>query len=153
MATEMSDRTLRALGILVAASQAEMNGQRGVSLVGVEEPEMALHPGAAEVIAEVLCLASERVQVVATTHSPDLLNHKAIRDEQLLAVSADNGGTMIGPLEPGARSALRDRPRLHRRRPGRCRERPDHRSADRCRQASARATQAVSWRERLTQSV
>ncbi len=109
LAAEMSDGTLRALGILVAAFQAEMDGQRGVSLVGVEEPEMALHPGAAEVIAEVLRVASERVQVVATTHSPDLLNHKAIRDGQLLAVSADGGGTLIGPLEPGARSALRDR--------------------------------------------
>jgi len=109
LAAEMSDGTLRSLAILVAAFQAEMNGGKGVSLVGVEEPELALHPGAAEVIAEVLCLASEHVQVVATTHSPDLLNHKAIRDEQLLAVSADSGGTMIGPLEPGARSALHDR--------------------------------------------
>jgi predicted ATPase len=109
LAAEMSDGTLRSLGILVAAFQASMNGQRGVSLVGVEEPEMALHPGAAEVIAEVLRLASERVQVVATTHSPELLNHKSIRDDQLRAVSDVSGGTMIGPLEPGARSALRDR--------------------------------------------
>lgn len=70
---------------------------------------MALHPGAAEVIAEVLILASDRVQILATTHSPDLLNHKAIRDEHLLAVTAEGGTTVAGPIEPGARSALRDR--------------------------------------------
>ena len=108
-AAEMSDGTLRSLGILVAAFQAEMNGQRRVSLVGIEEPEMALHPGAADIIAEVLLLASERVQVIATTHSPDLLNHKAIRDEHLRAVTAEDGATVLGPIEPGARSVLRDR--------------------------------------------
>lgn len=108
-AAEMSDGTLRSLAILVAAFQAEMNGQRRVSLVGIEEPEMALHPGAAEIIAEVLLLASERVQVIATTHSPDLLNHKAIREEHLLAVTAEAGATVVGPIESGARSVLRDR--------------------------------------------
>lgn len=109
LASEMSDGTLRSLAILVAAFQAEVNGQRRVSLVGIEEPEMALHPGAAEVIAEVLLLASDRVQVLATTHSPDLLNHKAIRDEHLLAVAAEGGATVVGPIERGARSALRDK--------------------------------------------
>jgi predicted ATPase len=108
-ASEMSDGTLRSLGILVAAFQAEMNGQRRVSLVGIEKPEMALHPGAADIIAEVLPLASERVQVIATTHSPDLLNHKAIRAEHLLAVTAEAGTTVVGPIEAGARSVLRDR--------------------------------------------
>jgi len=109
LAAEMSDGTLRALGILVAAFQAELNGQRRVSLVGIEEPEMALHPGAADIIAEVLLLASERVQVIATTHSPDLLNHKAILAENLLAVTAEGGTTVVGVIEPGARSVLRDR--------------------------------------------
>lgn len=109
LAAEMSDGTLRALGIIVAAFQAEMNGQRGVSFVGIEEPELALHPGAAEVIAEVLTLASHRIQVLATTHSPDLLNHKGIHEEQIRAVSAVAGRTIIAPVEPGARSTIRDR--------------------------------------------
>lgn len=109
MAAEMSDGTLRALGILVAAFQANMNGQRRVSLVGIEEPEVALHPGAAEIIAEVMLLASQTVQVLATTHSPDLLNHKAIRDEHLLAVSVEGGETVIGPVDKDVRSMLRDK--------------------------------------------
>jgi predicted ATPase len=108
-ASEMSDGTLRSLGILVAAFQAALNGQRRVSLVGIEGPEMALHPGAADVIADVLLLASEQVQVIATTHSPDLLNHKAIRDDHLLAVTAEGGTTILGPLEPGTRSVLEER--------------------------------------------
>jgi predicted ATPase len=109
MAAEMSDGTLRALGVLVAAFQANMNGQRRVSLVGIEEPEAALHPGAAQIIAEVMLLASRSVQVLATTHSPDLLSHKAIRDDHLLAVSADQGETVIGPVDQDVRSVLRDK--------------------------------------------
>lgn len=109
LAADMSDGTLRSLGILVAAFQAELNGQRRVSLVGIEEPEMALHPGAAEVMAEVLLLASDRVQVLATTHSPDLLNHKAIREEHLLAVTAEGGATVVGRVDAATRSVLRDR--------------------------------------------
>jgi predicted ATPase len=109
LAAEMSDGTLRALGILIAAFQANMNGQRRVSLVGIEEPEIALHPGAAEVIAEVLLLTSQVVQVVATTHSPDLLNHKAVREEHLLAVDLADGETVIGPVDEDVRSSLRDK--------------------------------------------
>jgi len=108
LAENMSDGTLRALGILVAAFQAGMNAKR-VSLVGIEEPEIALHPGATEVIAIALILAAQVVQVIVTTHSPDLLDHKEIRDEHILAVSAEKGETVIAPLDTVARDVLRDR--------------------------------------------
>lgn len=108
LASEMSDGTLRALGVLVAALQYGSEAQPRVSLVGIEEPETALHPGAAETIAEVLLLASQRVQVVATTHSPDLLNHKSITAEHLAAVTSAQGETQIAPIEESARSVLRD---------------------------------------------
>jgi predicted ATPase len=106
-AADMSDGTLRALGVLVAAFQG--NAQRRISLVGIEEPEVALHPGAAEVITPVLVQASRDVQVLATTHSPDLLDHKDVHDEHVLAVSNLGGQTVIGPVSAVARSALRDR--------------------------------------------
>jgi predicted ATPase len=109
LAAEMSDGTLRALGILVAAAQAGLNGQRRVSLVGVEEPEVALHPGAAEVITDFLHLASSNLQILASTHSPALLDHKAVRDEHLLAVTAQEGESLIGPVDAATRSVLRDR--------------------------------------------
>jgi predicted ATPase len=106
-AADMSDGTLRALGVLAAAFQG--HAQRRVSLVGIEEPEVALHPGAAQVITSVLLQASRDVQVVATTHSPDLLDHKAISDEHLLTVSNEGGQTVIGPVNKITRSALRER--------------------------------------------
>jgi predicted ATPase len=109
LAAEMSDGTLRALAVLVAAFQSSMNDQRRVSLVGIEEPEIALHPGAAEVIAEVMLIASRMVQVLATTHSPDLLSHKSIRDDHLLAVALEDGQTVIGPVDADVCSSLRDR--------------------------------------------
>lgn len=108
LAESMSDGTLRALGILVAAFQAEKNEGR-VSLIGIEEPEVALHPGATDVIATVLLLASENVQVIASTHSPDLLNKKEFGSDQILAVSAEGGKTIVAPLEQDSRNALRDR--------------------------------------------
>lgn len=76
---------------------------------GVYDALRRMSPGATEVIAEALGLASRSVQVIATTHSPDLLNHKGIRDDQILAVAAEHGGSIIGPLEPSARKALKDR--------------------------------------------
>jgi len=109
LAADMSDGTLRALGILVAALQYGPAKLGRVSLIGIEEPETALHPGAAEVIAEVLLLASRSIQVLANTHSPDLLNHKSISHEHLLAVSAREGESLIGPVDEATRSVLNDR--------------------------------------------
>jgi predicted ATPase len=109
LAADMSDGTLRALGVLVAALQYGSEKQQRVSLVGIEEPEMALHPGAAEIIAEVLLLASQKVQVLATTHSPDLLNHKSISDEHLVAVTSERGETLVGPVDEATRSLLHER--------------------------------------------
>lgn len=109
LAWNMSDGTLRALGILVAAFQGEVRGERPITLIGIEEPELALHPGAAEVVAEVLLLASERVQVLVTTHSPEILDHKGIHEDHLLAVTMAEGETVVGALDPASRSALKDR--------------------------------------------
>jgi predicted ATPase len=106
-AANMSDGTLRALGVLVSAFQGRAH--RRVSLVGIEEPEVALHPGAAEVITSALLQASHDVQVLATTHSPDLLEHKQIDDSNVLAVSTERGETFVGPVNGAIRSALRDR--------------------------------------------
>ena len=47
LAENMSDGTLRALGVLTALFQSPNGGERRVPLVGIEEPEAAVHPGAA----------------------------------------------------------------------------------------------------------
>ena len=110
MAENMSDGTLRALGVLTALFQSSNGGStRKVPLVGIEEPEVALHPGAAGVLRDGLMAASRHTQVLVTSHSPDLLDDKAISDESILAVENRNGDTRIGPIDEAGRGAIRDR--------------------------------------------
>jgi len=109
MAENMSDGTLRALGVLTALFQSSNNGRKTVPFVGIEEPEVAVHPGAAGVLRDGLRLASRATQTAVTSHSPDLLDDKEIADESVLAVVSRNGETKIGPLDTAGRSAIRDR--------------------------------------------
>jgi predicted ATPase len=107
-AENMSDGTLRVLAILVAAYQARRNGERRVPLIGIEEPETAIHPGAAEILAEALVAASQSVQVILTTHSPDLLDYKGFKDDQILAVTNAAGRTAIASMDEASRKAVRE---------------------------------------------
>ena len=108
-ALNMSDGTLRALGILAALFQGLSDPARRVPLVGIEEPEAALHPAAAGVLRDALVEASSQVQVLVTSHSPDLLDDKEVRADQLLAVRSRHGVTQIAPTDEAGRSAIRDR--------------------------------------------
>lgn len=105
-ATNISDGTLRGLGVLVALLQS--NG-RPPTLVGIEEPEVALHPAAVSTLIDAIHDASRHTQVIVTSHSPELLDRKDVGDEVILAVAADQGITIIGPLSEVGRGALRDR--------------------------------------------
>lgn len=106
-AINMSDGTLRALGILVALFQTQ-NGRR-VPLIGIEEPEVALHPAAAGLLRDCLREGTRHTQVVVTSHSPDLLDDKSIEPDAILAVVAERGTTTIAPLDEASRTAMRDR--------------------------------------------
>jgi predicted ATPase len=108
-AANMSDGTLRATGVLVALFQGHRNGSAGGRLIGIEEPEVALHPAAAGVLLEALRRASSRVQVLVTSHSPELLDDESIGTDELLAVTSEEGETRVGPLDERTRSILRDR--------------------------------------------
>lgn len=104
-AGSMSDGTLRALGVLVA-----LFGSAGdvPSPVAIEEPEAALHPAAAGLLLEALKSASETRQVLATSHSPDLLDSPTLRPEDLLAVRADAGTTLVAAPDQASAQAIRD---------------------------------------------
>jgi predicted ATPase len=103
-ATSMSDGTLRALGVLAAL----FSGGDGVtSPVGVEEPEIALHPAAAGLLLGALRDACDQRQVFLTTHSPDLLDTPTIKPEELLAVRAEGGVTTVGRVDRAGEMALR----------------------------------------------
>ena len=102
-AYNMSDGTLRALGLLAAVFQRPTP-----SVLVIEEPEATIHPGALGSILDLLHLASRRMQVVVTTHSPDVLDAKWIKDRHLRIVSWDKGATHVGTLSESAKQSLRD---------------------------------------------
>ncbi len=104
----MSDGTLCALGVLVALFQAGANGFPGPRVVGVEEPESALHPGASGVLVSALRVACEWVQVLVTSHSAELLDEELPADS-ILAVNAEDNETRIGPVDEVGRSVLHER--------------------------------------------
>jgi predicted ATPase len=104
-ATNMSDGTLRGLGVLAALLQMSDDPP---SLVGIEEPEVALHPAAVGILIDAVRDATVNTQVIVTSHSPDLLDRKDVGDGSILAVLAEGGITTIGPLGEGVRSALRE---------------------------------------------
>jgi predicted ATPase len=108
LAANMSDGTLRAFGVLVALFQGATNGSVSRRLVGIEEPEVALHPAAAGVLTDSLQDAAEHAQVIVTSHSPDLLDNESIPDESILAVFAEHGETRVGRLDEAGRSALHE---------------------------------------------
>ncbi len=108
LAANMSDGTLRTLGILVALFQTSGSGEHRVPLVGIEEPEVALHPAAAGTLLSCLQDASERTQIVVTSHSGDLLDSDSLPVDAVLAVSALGGVTHVGQVDEAGRSAVRD---------------------------------------------
>ena len=105
---DLSDGTLRALGVLVALFQTGATGFPGPRVVGVEKPESALHPGASGVLAGALRAACEWVQVLVTSHSTELLDEELPADS-ILAVNSEDNETRIGPVDEVGRSALHER--------------------------------------------
>jgi len=106
LAQNMSDGTLRALGVLTALLQSNID--YSPMLVGIEEPETALHPAASAALREALTRAAEQTQVIVTSHSPDLLDDQSIDADSLLAVVSEGGETRIAPLDEASKTVLRD---------------------------------------------
>jgi len=102
-ASSMSDGTLRALGLLAAVYQ-----HPSPSLLLIEEPEATIHPGALGAILDLLRHAARQMQVVVTTHSPDVLEADWLTGEELRIVTWQEGATHILPLATGTRDALHE---------------------------------------------
>lgn len=66
---ELSDGTLRFLFLLTLLAHPEPP-----PLVAVEEPDVGLHPSMLPIIAEYAVAASEKTQLVMTSHSPEFLD-------------------------------------------------------------------------------
>ena len=100
-AFNMSDGTLRVLGLLAGVFQRQRP-----SLLVIEEPEATIHPGALGTVLDLLHHAMRFMQVVVTTHSPDILDVKWIKDRHLRTVNWHEGKTQIGGVSPDVRRAL-----------------------------------------------
>jgi hypothetical protein len=61
------------------------------------------------VLLDALTEASARVQVLVTSHSPDLLDSKEAPTESILAVDVVDDVSVVGPVDNAGRSALFDR--------------------------------------------
>ena len=107
LAENMSDGTLRGLGVLVALFQGRSTSMDGASLVGIEEPETSLHGGALGGLADALLDASDHIQTLVTTHSVELLDSDDIEAKHIHAVESSSAGeTQIGPLDEACQSAV-----------------------------------------------
>jgi predicted ATPase len=99
----MSDGTLRALGILGALFQKPVP-----TLIAIEEPESTIHPEALGTILDVIRMASATTQIVATTHSPELLDADWIEPENIRIVTWGEGVTRVLPLGAASVKALKE---------------------------------------------
>ena len=105
---DMSDGTLRFVAALAAVAQPSALHDR-IPLVGIEEPEIALHPAAAGVLFDAFTEASQHVQVVVTSHSPDLLDRDDLDVSIVRVVSMERGMTVIGVVDEASRRVVRDK--------------------------------------------
>ncbi len=106
-AIALSDGTIRALGILVSLVSARDAGAGGPSLIGIEEPETALHPAAAAALMDALTEGAQTTQLIITCHSPDLLDHQDVTAEMIRPVLLENGRTVVGKLSPAKEDLLK----------------------------------------------
>ncbi len=90
-ARQMSDGTLRAFGILLAAGQKSQP-----SMLVVEEPETAIHMGAMKTLTELLLGKTETMQIVVTTHSAEIVDF--LPTESLRVVRSKSGESTISPV-------------------------------------------------------
>jgi predicted ATPase len=93
-ATRLSDGTLRYLGLLTLLCHPTPP-----PLLCIEEPELGLHPDILTTVAELLVEASQRTQLIVTTHSDALVSALTDTPESVLVFEHDDTGTHLRRLE------------------------------------------------------
>lgn len=101
-AFNMSDGTLRSLGLIMAVFQ-----KPSPNILVIEEPEATIHPGALGAVLDLIRKAAKTMQVVVTTHSPELLDAKWITDANLRIVAWQEGASHLLPPSEATREAMR----------------------------------------------
>lgn len=93
-AMRLSDGTLRYLCLLAILCHPEPP-----PLICIEEPETGLHPDILPTIAELMIEASQRTQLIVTTHSDILVSAFSEIPEAVLVCEKDEDGTHFKRLE------------------------------------------------------
>ena len=93
-ATRLSDGTLRYLCLLVALLHPEPP-----PLICIEEPELGLHPDLLPALSDLMREASERTQLIVTTHSDVLVDTLTDRPESVVVCEKHYGQTEMRRLD------------------------------------------------------
>lgn len=88
---QFSEGTLRILGILFELAVLP----EGASLVLIEEPELFMQPSVVRSLPDFFAAvaADKDVQMIITTHSPELIDNELIRPDQVLMLEPTDTGT------------------------------------------------------------
>jgi predicted ATPase len=93
-ATRLSDGTLRYLCLLAILCDPEPP-----PLICIEEPELGLHPDILPKLADLLALASQRTQLIVTTHSDILVDAMTERPEVVVVCEKHDGKSEMRRLK------------------------------------------------------
>lgn len=96
-ATRLSDGTLRYLCLL-----AILCDPAPPPLICIEEPELGLHPDVLSKLADHLLAASQRTQLIVTTHSDVLVDAMSEHPEAVVVCEKHNGATEMNRLSTEA---------------------------------------------------
>ena len=92
-AVNLSDGALRYMYLLAILLDPDP-----APLTCIEGPEFGLHPDVMPIVSDILLDASERTQLVVTTHSEMLVDCMTDHPEAVLVASRDRGGTRLERL-------------------------------------------------------
>lgn len=92
--TRLSDGTMRFVALLAILLEPSPP-----PLVCIEEPELGLHPDAAALLGDLLIEASERMQLIVTTHSDALVSALTNQPESVVLCERPGAGTTLRRLD------------------------------------------------------
>ena len=94
-ASRLSDGSLRYLCLLAILCDPDPP-----PLIGIEEPELGLHPDLLPNLADLLVEASKRCQLIVTTHSDMLVDALTEQPESIVVCEKQEGKTSMRRLDP-----------------------------------------------------
>jgi predicted ATPase len=94
-ATRLSDGSVRYLCLL-----AMLCDPKPPPLIGIEEPELGLHPDLLPKVADLLVNASQRTQLIVTTHSDILVDALSERPSAVVVCEKHDGQSTMRRLDP-----------------------------------------------------